>query len=253
MEPFNLTGKIAIVTGGNRGIGFAVARGLSSAGAAVVIANRSAEEGQKAAAKLEQEGLQARALQADVVSRSSIAGLVACVLGTFDRIDILVNSAGVIERGPVEDFTEAQWDRIMDINLKGLFFCCQAVGREMIKRRKGKIINISSNVCDVVQPGRAVYAASKAGVSHLTRGLALEWAPYNINVNAIGPGPTLTELNQKFFEDNPKDLKARIDSIPLGRLGKPTDHAGAAVFLASDASEFITGQTLLIDGGSNLW
>ena len=177
----------------------------------------------------------------------------ARVLDDFERIDILVNSAGVIERGPVENFTEAQWDGIMDINLKGLFFCCQAVGREMIKRRKGKIINISSNVCDVVQPGRVVYAASKAGVSHLTRGLALEWAPYNINVNAIGPGPTLTELNQKFFEDNPTDLKARIDSIPLGRLGKPADHAGAAVFLASDASDFVTGQTLLIDGGCNLW
>jgi NAD(P)-dependent dehydrogenase (short-subunit alcohol dehydrogenase family) len=253
MEPFNLAGKIAIVTGGNRGIGFAVARGLAAAGAGVVIANRSAEEGRKAAAKLVQEGLQAGAFQTDVVSRSAVAALVAHVLDKFDRIDILVNSAGVIERGPVEDFTEAQWDRIMDINLKGLFFCSQAVGREMIKRRKGKIINISSNVCDVVQPGRAVYAASKAGVSHLTRGLALEWAPYNINVNAIGPGPTLTELNQKFFENNPGDLKARIDSIPLGRLGKPTDHAGAAVFLASDAADFVTGQTLLIDGGSNLW
>jgi len=253
MEPFKLTGKIAIITGGNRGIGFAITRSLASAGAAVVIANRNAEEGRMAAAQLEQEGLQAKAFQTDVASRSAVADLVARVLDNFDRIDILVNSAGVIERGPVENFTEAQWDGIMDINLKGLFFCCQAVGREMIKRRKGKIINISSNVCDVVQPGRVVYAASKAGVSHLTRGLALEWAPYNINVNAIGPGPTLTELNQKFFEDNPTDLKMRIDSIPMGRLGTPVDHAGAAVFLASDASDFVTGQTLLIDGGSNLW
>jgi 2-deoxy-D-gluconate 3-dehydrogenase len=253
MAPFDLTGKIAVVTGGNRGIGFAIARGLASAGAAVVSANRNAETGRRAAAELANAGLPASAFQADVSRRAPVDSLVAHVLGKYGRLDILVNSAGVIDRGPVEEFTEAQWDRIMEINLKGLFFCCQAVGRVMIPRRKGKIINISSNVCDVVQPGRAVYAASKAGVSHLTRGFALEWARYRINVNAIGPGPTLTELNQQFFADNPKDLQARLDAIPLGRLGRPDDHVGAAVFLASEASDFITGQTLLIDGGSNLW
>ncbi len=253
MDLFDLSGKTAIVTGGNRGIGFAIAKGLAIAGAAVVIANRRGTEGQRAAESLKAEGFEAMAIPTDVASRSSVADLVSDVLGRFGKIDVLVNSAGVILRGPVEDFSEEEWDIILDINLKGLFFCCQLVGKEMIKRRKGKIINISSNVSEVVQPGRSIYAVSKAGVSHLTRALALEWARYNINVNAIGPGPTITELNKTYFEENPDDLKDRIDSIPMGRMGKPSDHVGAAVFLASDASDFITGQTLLVDGGSTIW
>jgi NAD(P)-dependent dehydrogenase (short-subunit alcohol dehydrogenase family) len=182
-----------------------------------------------------------------------VENLVGRVIEEFGRIDILVNSAGVIDRGPVEDFSEKQYDYIMDINLKGVFFCCQLVGKEMVRQGKGKIINISSNVSEVIQAGRVVYAASKAGLSHLTRGFALEWARFNINVNAIGPGPTITELNRKFFEENPADLQARIDSIPMGRVGDPLDHVGAAIFLASDASNYITGQTLLVDGGSTLW
>jgi NAD(P)-dependent dehydrogenase (short-subunit alcohol dehydrogenase family) len=188
MEFFDLSGKVAIVTGGNRGIGFAIAKGLTTAGAAVVIANRNADEGQKAADTLKSEGLQAIAVQTDVSDKSSVSNLVKAVIDEFKQIDILVNSAGVIQRGLVEDFTEEQWDYIININLKGLFFCCQLVGKEMIKQKKGKIINISSNVSEVIQSLRVVYAVSKAGVSHLTRGLALEWAKYNINVNAIGPG-----------------------------------------------------------------
>ena len=253
MELFDLTGKIAIVTGGNQSIGLAIARGLGIAGASVVIANRRASEGQKAAEALKDEGQEAVAVQTDVGNKPSVANLVSTVLNKFSRIDILVNSAGVILRGPVEDYSEEEWNYIFDINLRGLFFCCQLVGREMIKRKKGKIVNISSNVSEVVQPGRSIYAVSKAGVSHLTRALALEWAQHNINVNAIGPGPTITELNKIYFEENPEDLKERIDSIPMGRMGDPSDHVGAAVFLASDASNFITGETLLVDGGSTIW
>jgi NAD(P)-dependent dehydrogenase (short-subunit alcohol dehydrogenase family) len=253
MEFFDLTGKVAIITGGNRGIGFAIAKGLATAGATVVIANRNADEGQKATEALMSEGLQARAVQTDVSDKSSVSNLVNNVVDELKQIDILVNSAGVIQRGPVEDFTEEQWDYIIDINLKGLFFCCQLVGKEMIKRKKGKIINISSNVSEVIQSLRVVYAVSKAGVSHLTRGLALEWAKYNINVNAIGPGPTITELNKQYFEENPADLQERIDSIPMARVGDPLDHVGAAIFLASDASDYVTGQTLLVDGGSTIW
>ncbi len=253
MEFFDLSGKAAIVTGGNRGIGFAIARGLATAGAAVVIANRTAAEGQKAADDLKAEGFRAMAVSTDVSDKSSVGNLVKTVVDEFNRIDILVNSAGVIQRGAVEDFSEEQWDYIMNINLKGLFFCCQLVGQEMIKQKKGKIINISSNVSEVIQPLRVVYAVSKAGVSHLTRGLALEWAKYNINVNAIGPGPTITELNKQYFEENPADLQERIDSIPMARVGDPLDHVGAAVFLASDASDYVTGQTLLVDGGSTIW
>ncbi|CAB1059181.1 Oxidoreductase, short-chain dehydrogenase/reductase family [Olavius sp. associated proteobacterium Delta 1] len=250
---FDLKGRVAIVTGGNRGIGFAVAGGLAKAGAAVVIANRNADAGQKAALTISNKGFKATAVSTDVSEKSSVANLVTRVVEDFGRIDILVNSAGVIDRGPVEEFSETQYDYIMDINLKGLFFCCQLVGKEMIKRGRGKIINISSNVSEVIQAGRVVYAASKAGVSHLTRGLALEWARHNINVNAIGPGPTITELNRKYFEDNPADLQERIDSIPMARVGDPQDLVGAAIFLASDASSYVTGQTLLVDGGSTIW
>jgi len=253
MELFDLKEKIAIVTGGNRGIGFAVASGLAKAGAAVVIANRNADAGQKAADVIRNNGSRATAIPTDVSSKSSVQGLVDAVLQEFSRIDILVNSAGVIDRGPVEDFSEKQYDYIMDINLKGLFFCCQLVGKQMIKQGRGKIINISSNVSEVIQAGRVVYAASKAGVSHLTRGLALEWARHHINVNAIGPGPTITELNRKYFEDNPADLQERIDSIPMARVGDPQDLVGAAIFLASEASNYVTGQTLLVDGGSTIW
>ncbi|MGD9289677.1 MAG: glucose 1-dehydrogenase [Desulfobacterales bacterium] len=250
---FDLEGKVAIVTGGNRGIGYAIAEGLAQTGAAVVIANRNAETGQSAAEAIKGRGFTAVAVPTDVSKKSSVENLAATVMKDFNRIDILVNSAGVIDRGPVEDFTEAQYDYIMDINLKGLFFCCQVIGKEMIRQGKGKIINISSNVSEVIQTGRVVYAASKAGVSHLTRGLALEWAKHNINVNAVGPGPTITELNRKYFEENPADLQERIDSIPMARVGKPPDMIGAAIFLASDASDYVTGQTLLVDGGSTLW
>jgi 2-deoxy-D-gluconate 3-dehydrogenase len=253
MELFDLKEKVAIVTGGNRGIGYAIAAGLAKAGAAVVIANRNAETGRQAADTIQADGFTATSVPTDISRKSAVENLIAGVIDKFGRIDILVNSAGVIDRGPVEEFSEEQYDYIMDINLKGVFFCCQLAGRAMIKQGRGKIINISSNVSEVIQAGRVVYAASKAGVSHLTRGFALEWAKHNINVNAIGPGPTITELNRKFFEDNPADLQQRKDSIPMARLGDPQDLVGAAIFLASDASNYVTGQTLLVDGGSTLW
>jgi len=176
MKLFDLTEKVAIVTGGNRGIGFAIAAGLAKAGAAVVIANRNAETGRQAADTIQGEGFKAISVPTDVSKKSAVENLVAGVIEKLGRIDILVNSAGVIDRGPVEDFSEEQYDYIMSINLKGLFLCCQQAGRAMIKQGQGKIINISSNVSEVIQAGRVVYAASKAGVSHLTRGFALEWA-----------------------------------------------------------------------------
>jgi len=141
---------------------------------------------------------------------------------------------------------------MMDVNLRGVFLCSQIVGREMIKRRQGKIISISSNISQVLQPLRGVYAITKAGVSQLTKVMALEWASYDINVNAIAPAPTMTDLNKKYFEDHPEDLKERIRSIPLGRLGDPKDYVGMAILLASKASDFITGQTVFVDGGSIL-
>ncbi|MBW1699323.1 MAG: glucose 1-dehydrogenase [Deltaproteobacteria bacterium] len=253
MELFRLTDKIAIVTGGNQGIGFAIAKGLAMAGATVVIANRRAAEGQQAAETIRQEGNDATAIATDISDRTSVDRMVSEVIAKYKRIDILVNNAGVIVRKPLEEISEEDWNYIFDINLKGMFFCSQSVGKEMIKKKKGKIINISSNVSEVVMPGRAIYSVSKAGVAHLTRALALEWAKYNINVNALGPGPTITDINKKYFDEHPEDLKARIDSIPLARIGQPMDHVGAAIFLASGASDFVTGQNLLVDGGSTIW
>jgi len=253
MELFSLKNKTAIVTGGNQGIGFAIAKGLASVGATVVIANRRAAEGQQAAELLKKEGYSAVAVATDVSEISSIKNLVSEVIGKYQKIDILVNNAGVIVRTPPEEITEDEWNFVFDINLKGMFFCCQLVGKEMIKRKKGKIINVSSNVSEVAMPGRSIYSVSKAGVAHLTRALALEWAKKGININALGPGPTITDINKKYFDENPRDLQDRIDSIPMARIGQPMDHVGAAIFLASDASNFITGQNLLVDGGSTIW
>ena len=179
--------------------------------------------------------------------------MVSVTIDKFQKIDILVNNAGVIVRTPPEEITEDEWDFIFNTNLKGMFFCCQIVGKEMLKKKKGKIINISSNVSEVAMPGRSIYAVSKAGVAHLTRALALEWSKKGININALGPGPTITNINKVYFEENPQDLQDRIDSIPMARIGQPMDHVGAAIFLASDASNFITGQNILVDGGSTIW
>lgn len=161
MRLFDLSGKIAIVTGGNQGIGFSIARGLADAGATVIIANRKAAEGQKAAESLKKEGFQATAIPTDVSSISSVAMLVSKAISAFGKIDILVNNAGVIVRKPAEDITEEEWERVMSTNLKGLFFCCQLIGREMIRNKKGKIINVSSIIAQVAQPIRSVYAISK--------------------------------------------------------------------------------------------
>jgi NAD(P)-dependent dehydrogenase (short-subunit alcohol dehydrogenase family) len=249
---FDLSGKVALVAGGSRGIGFAIAEGLASAGGKVVVANSTPDQGERAAAQIRAQGSDALAIPLDIRQRASIDALVAATLKAYGRIDILVNAIGVIRRGAIEAVTEDDWDTMMGVNLRGAFLLCQAVGREMIKQRNGKIINISSNVSQVLQPHRGAYAVTKAGMSHLTRVLGLEWAPHGINVNAIAPAPTITDLNRKFFEDNPKDLEARKQSIPLGRLGAPADYVGAAIFLASKASDFVTGQTYFVDGGSNL-
>jgi NAD(P)-dependent dehydrogenase (short-subunit alcohol dehydrogenase family) len=201
---------------------------------------------------LRRKKLKAHALPVDVSSRESVGKMVSAVLGKFHQIDILVNSAAVILRKPIVEITDEEWDSLVDTNLKGTFICCQEVGRQMIERRQGKIINISSNIIQPLQPGRGVYAITKAGLTQLTRVLAFEWAQYNVHVNAIAPGPTITDLNRKFFEERPEDLKARVQSMPIGRMGQPQDHVGAALLLASSASDFITGQTIFVDGGSNL-
>lgn len=252
MALFDLKGETAIVTGGSQGIGFAISKGLSAAGASVFIANRNAGRGENAAKTLRSQGFDATAVQTDITNMSSLKQMVSSVLEKSGKIDILVNNAGVIVRKPPEDFTESEWDYIFDINLKGLFFCCQVVAKEMIKRKKGKIINITSDASQLAVPNLSVYAASKAAIAHLTRNLALEWAKYGINVNALGPGPTRTDMNRSYFEKNPQRLKELTKSLPAGRMGDPMDQVGAAVFLASKASDAIFGQNLLVDNGSSI-
>jgi NAD(P)-dependent dehydrogenase (short-subunit alcohol dehydrogenase family) len=252
MKTIDLSGKIAVVVGGSQGIGFAIARGLAEAGATVVIANRKIEKGQSAAESISKDGFKAVAIPADITDKSSVESLMARVMSDFGQIDILVNSAGAMVRKPAEDITEEDWDQVMNINLKGLFFCCQFAGREMIKRQKGRIINISSLRSQKMAPNRSVYAASKGGVSNLTRALAYEWGKYNVTVNAIAPGTIITEFNRKHFEEHPEDLAEIVKSIPKGRPGDPADCVSAALFLASDESDFVTGQVIFADGGTSI-
>ncbi len=251
-ELFDLTGKVAVVTGGASGIGYAIAEGLASAGAAVTIAARSADKIERAAERIRNQGGKASAHPVDVLHRDSVEALVTDALAAHGRIEILVNSAAIIQRMPIEEATDEQWDAMINTNLRGTFLCCQVAGREMLKRRQGKIVNISSNIVQPLQHHRGVYAVTKAGVSQLTRVLGLEWAARGVNVNAIAPAPTITELNQRFFAEHPADLQARVASIPMGRMGAPQDYVGMGLFLASKASDYVTGQTYFVDGGSNL-
>ena len=174
------------------------------------------------------------------------------VISDFGKIDILVNNAGLMVRRPVEEITEEDWDNVINTNLKGMFFCCQLVGREMIRNKKGRIINISSVRSKKIAPNRSVYAISKAGVSNLTKVFAYEWGKYNINVNAIAPGTIITDINRKHFEEHPEELAQIVKSIPRGRPGNPLDCVSAAIFLASDEADFVTGHILFTDGGTTI-
>jgi len=219
VDLFDLSGRVAIVTGGARGIGFAIAKGLASSGALVVIADINSDGAEKAAATVRAEGFQTQSIAVDVTKRTSVQDMVGQTVEGSGQIDILVNCAGIILRKPIEEVTDEEWDSILDVNLRGVFLCSQVAGREMIKRKQGKIISISSNIAQVLQHGRGIYAVSKAGVSHLTKVMALEWAPYHINVNAIAPAPTMTDLNKKFFDEHPEDYQERLRSIPMGSSG----------------------------------
>ncbi len=249
---FDLSGKIAIITGGNQSIGFAIAQGLAKAGAHAIIANRRIDEGDKAASLIKSEGYAATAIPTDVSSITAISRLVNTVVDKFGKIDILVNNAGVMVRKPILDIEELDWNYLMDINLKGMFFCCQLVGKEMIKNKKGRIINLSSLRSQKMAPNRSIYAISKAGISNLTRAFAYEWGKFNITVNAIAPGTIATEFNRKHFEEHPDEFNEIIKSIPVGRVGNPLDCISTALFLASDESGFITGQTIFTDGGTSI-
>ena len=249
LEKFSLSGKCGIVTGAGSGIGRAMANGLAEAGARVAIAGRNFDRLQVAAGEMSNAGLNAMPVQFDISKTENIPTLVDQVHEEFGRIDFLFNNAGTIHRAPAEKFPKEEWDRVIQVNLTGPFVLAQTVARKMIDQKiKGKIINTSSLIA--VFGGKTVpaYAASKGGLTQLTKAMCNDWGQYGIRVNAIGPGWVKTELTQALQSDESRyrEITARI---PLGRWADPDDLAGLAVFLASDASNYITGQVIFIDGG----
>lgn len=252
-SPFDLKGEVVLVTGGAGGIGRYAAKTFVSAGATVVIADRNHEGGKKEAGLISAEGSgNCIAMPVDIQDSNSVRSLVSLVLEKFSRIDVLVNSAGVSIRHPALEFPESDWDYILNINLKGTFLVCQAVGREMVKKRKGKIINISSVAALIAVNNRAAYCASKGGVTMLTKVLALEWAPYGVNVNAIGPGFTRTPLLDEFFDKIPGYEEKFKKVIPLDRIAETSDLEGVLLLLGSKGADYITGQTIYVDGGYSI-
>lgn len=246
---FSLEGKVAIVTGGGTGIGRGIALEFAKAGADVVVGSRKLVNLEKVAEEVRALGRRSLAVQTDISRKADVDNLVQRVMGEFGGIDILVNNAVIFTRTPVIEISEDDWDKTFDINLKGYYLCCQAVGKEMVERRKGSIINVASTAGFRVGPTNStIYSTAKAGVIMLARGLARELGSYNVRVNTIAPGMVRTEMNKHLWSD-PERLKQEEARIPLGRLGEPSDIGSVAVFLASDASRHITGSTIVVDGG----
>ena len=244
---FDLSGKVALVTGAGRGLGRAISLAYARAGADIVATARTASELDTLRGKVRSLGRRAVAIPLDVRDPGSIRAMAERAEAELGRIDILVNNAGITVRQAALDVTEEAWDAIMDTNLKGLFFCCQAVGRGMVERKSGKIINLASVNAVTGWPRRLVYSATKAAVVHLTRVLAVEWAPHGICVNALGPTLIETEQVREALRD-PAFKAEWLAVMPMGRIGFPKDILGAALFLASPASDFVSGQHLIVDG-----
>jgi len=266
LKEYNLAGKVAIVTGAGRGIGKAIALTLAEAGADVIAAARTVEQIERTAEEIRKLGRRALAVPTDVTKRDQVENAVEQTVSQFGRIDILVNNAGVPILKPISfvpgmklegwqtadswdiPLTEEEWHLVLNTNLTSAFIFAQAVGPHMLKQKKGKIINTSSNSADLAPPYFSAYCVSKAGLSMFTRCLATEWAPYNICVNAVGPGSVLTELSAPVLND-PERKKLILERIPLGRVGETRDIGLLVVYLASEASNWVTGQTFYIDGG----
>lgn len=244
-----LKNKVAIVTGGSRGIGEAITARLATEGARVVIIGRDLAAAKKVAAKLKENGRTVMAIKADVSNKAEVEAMMKKVMEEFGRVDILVNNAGMAVVGPSSELPEEQWRKGIDVMLTGAFFCSQAAGREMIKQKSGKIINIASINGIGAFPERACYCSAKAGVMGLTKALGCEWARYNINVNAIAPSYVETDLMKNLIEAGTLDKKEIARRAPLGRLAAAEDVADSVVFLASAESRFIEGQTIVVDGG----
>lgn len=247
---FDLTGKCAVVTGGSKGLGRAIADALAQAGANVAIVSRTPADLQRAADELCAHGRRVLPVPADVTDEASIQAMVQQVVDQFGQIDILVNNAGIGDTAAVAEMETAYWDQVMSVNLRGPMLCCKHVGPHMIGRRSGKIINVASVMAMRVARYMSAYCASKAAIVQFTRALALEWIRHNVQVNALCPGYFLTDMNAEFFAS--ERGKQFIAALPVGRLGEPRELQGAAVFLASDAASYVTGAALYVDGGHTL-
>jgi gluconate 5-dehydrogenase len=245
---FDLTGKIALITGSSQGIGFGIARGLGQARATLILNGRDEEKLKRAISTLSQEGLKAFGYSFDVSDSKQVDQKISTIEREVGAIDILVNNAGIQRRGPLETFEESVWREVIETNLTAVFLMSKRVVKGMIDRRSGKIINICSLMSEISRPTIAPYTASKGGVKMLTKAMAVGWAKYNIQVNGIGPGFIVTEMNKALLEDREFDAMVR-SRTPAGRWGEPSDLAGAAVFLASRASDYITGQIIYVEGG----
>ncbi|MEO8075650.1 MAG: SDR family NAD(P)-dependent oxidoreductase [Acidobacteriota bacterium] len=249
LDRFRLDGKVALVTGGARGLGLTMATALAEAGADIALSGRSHESCQAAAEGIAAStGRKVRAFAADVTKLEDVERLASEAERELGQIDILVNNAGINIRGPVQDLTEADWDAVIDTNLKGPFLCARAIGPRMVARGWGRVINLGSVLGVIALPGRAPYASSKAGIINLTRVLALEWAGTGVTANALCPGAFGTEMNKPLMDD-PVKYAQFVAQIPMGRWGEVEELTGAVVFLASEASSYVTGTTLFVDGG----
>jgi NAD(P)-dependent dehydrogenase (short-subunit alcohol dehydrogenase family) len=256
LKLFQLYGRTAIVTGAGRGLGQAMAGALAKAGAAVAVFDVNAADAQATAAVIQSAGGQALAARIDITDRQQVQEGLQQVLAAFGRIDILVNNAGVTSRSPFEDLEEQDWERVVHVNLGGVYQCTRAVAKQMIlTQTPGSIINIASISGFIGNRGglNSHYCASKGGVIALTRSLAVEWAPYGLRVNAIAPGYFVTPMTDRLKNINRAFYDELVGRVPLGRFGRGADLAGAVVYLASDASEFVTGNILVIDGGYSAW
>jgi NAD(P)-dependent dehydrogenase (short-subunit alcohol dehydrogenase family) len=245
---FDLKGKVALVTGGSKGIGYGLAQGLGHYGATLVISSRGIEEGERAVSQLKEENIDATYIPCDVTKKDQVEQLVNQIVEQYDSLDILVNNAGMNIRKPLVEVEESDWDTVLDVNLKGLFLVGQACAKQMIKQKYGKIINISSVLGTIGMPFQTSYAASKGGVNQLTKVWAEELAPHNITVNAIGPGYMITPMTKELLSD-PERSGRIINSTMIKRIGETSDLVGPVVFLASDTSKYVTGQVLNVDGG----
>ncbi|MFC5519613.1 glucose 1-dehydrogenase [Polaromonas jejuensis] len=245
---FRLDGRLALITGSSGGIGLALARGLGQAGARLVLNGRNAAKLERAVAALRGEGLQVQGHVFDVTQANEVQAAVDAIEGEHGAIDVLVNNAGLQKRMPLHDFPEADWRELMQTNVDSVFLVGQAVARKMIPRGRGRIINICSVQSELGRPNIAPYMASKGAVKMLTKGMAIDWGPYGINVNGLGPGYFKTELTEKLVQDEQFSAWL-LGRTPSRRWGDVDDLAGAAVFLASDASAFVNGHILYVDGG----